>query len=118
MNLKNQIFILLAIFLLWPSLAKSAQKPPNILLTASDDQGYRDFGCFGGIEIKTPNLDRLAKEGIRATSFYVTWPACTPSRASLLTRLYPQRNGLYDMILTGSITAINIRATSFHSHQR
>ena len=72
--------------------------PPNVVLIVSDDQGYRDLGCFGSDEIKTPNLDRLAKGGVRLTSFYVTWPACTPSRGSLLTGRYPQRNGIYDMI--------------------
>jgi arylsulfatase A-like enzyme len=71
---------------------------PNIVLMVSDDQGYRDLGCFGGPEIQTPNLDRLAAEGVRATNFYVSWPACTPSRGSILTGRYPQRNGLYDMI--------------------
>lgn len=74
------------------------QRPPNILLIVSDDQGYHDLGCFGSKVIKTPNLDRLAAQGVRCTSFYVTWPACTPSRGSLLTGRYPQRNGLYDMI--------------------
>ncbi|MBN2129152.1 MAG: sulfatase-like hydrolase/transferase [Sedimentisphaerales bacterium] len=74
-----------------------AGRPPNILLIVSDDQGYRDLGCYGGAEIKTPNLDRLAREGVRLTDFYVTWPACTPSRGSLLTGRYPQRNGTYDM---------------------
>jgi arylsulfatase A-like enzyme len=78
--------------------ADAPKKQPNIVLIVSDDQGYRDLGCFGSERIKTPNLDRLAKEGVRATSFYVTWPACTPSRGSLLTGRYPQRNGLYDMI--------------------
>ena len=71
---------------------------PNILLIVSDDQGYHDLGCFGNDEIKTPHLDRLAAGGVRLTSFYVSWPACTPSRGSLLTGRYPQRNGLYDMI--------------------
>jgi arylsulfatase A len=71
--------------------------PPNILLIVSDDQGYNDLGCFGSEEVKTPNLDRLAGGGVRLTSFYVTWPACTPSRGSLLTSRYPQRNGTYDM---------------------
>jgi len=75
-----------------------AQAKPNIILIVTDDQGYRDLGCFGGEQIKTPNLDRLAREGVRGTSFYVTWPACTPSRGSILTGRYPQRNGLYDMI--------------------
>lgn len=70
---------------------------PNILLIVSDDQGYNDLGILGN-GIITPALDRLAKEGTRLTSFYVAWPACTPSRAGLLTGRYPQRNGIYDMI--------------------
>ena len=80
------------------ALADDAPRPPNIVLIVSDDQGYHDLGCFGNEEIQTPRLDRLAREGVRLTSFYVTWPACTPSRGSLLTGRYPQRNGLYDMI--------------------
>jgi len=79
-------------------LAPKAVRGPNILLIVSDDQGYPDLGCIGSKAILTPALDRLAAEGVRATSFYVTWPACTPSRGSLLTGRYPQRNGLYDMI--------------------
>ncbi len=78
--------------------AEKADRPPNIVLIVSDDQGYPDLGVIGTKKISTPNLDRLAREGLRATSFYVTWPACTPSRGSLLTGRYPQRNGLYDMI--------------------
>ena len=72
--------------------------PPNVVLIVSDDQGYHDLGCYGSDEVLTPNLDRLAFEGVRLTDFYVTWPACTPSRGSLLTGRYPQRNGIYDMI--------------------
>ncbi|QDU60363.1 Arylsulfatase [Planctomycetes bacterium Pan216] len=79
------------------SLGDEARKP-NVVMIVSDDQGYADLGCFGSEEIKTPHLDRLAKEGVCLTSFYVSWPACTPSRASLLTGRYPQRNGIYDMI--------------------
>ena len=75
----------------------AGKRPPNIVLIVSDDQGYNDLVCYGGTEIKTPNLDRLAAGSTRLTSFYVTWPACTPSRGSLLTGRYPQRNGTYDM---------------------
>ena len=57
---------------------------PNVLLIVSDDQGYRDLGCFGSNEVLTPNLDRLAEGGVKLTSFYVAWPACTPSRLSLI----------------------------------
>jgi arylsulfatase A-like enzyme len=71
---------------------------PNVVLIVSDDQGYPDLGCIGTKPLITPNLDKLAAEGVRGTSFYVTWPACTPSRGSLLTGRYPQRNGLYDMV--------------------
>ncbi|MFT7641888.1 MAG: arylsulfatase A, partial [Pirellulaceae bacterium] len=84
------------LFLACGSTAVAADKP-NILLIVSDDQGYNDLGILGN-GIITPALDRLAKEGTRLTSFYVSWPACTPSRASLLTGRYPPRNGIYDMI--------------------
>ena len=70
---------------------------PNVLLIVADDQGYNDLGLLGN-GIITPALDRIAAEGVRLTDFYVTWPACTPSRGSLLTGRYPQRNGIYDMI--------------------
>src|SRR5687767_14219434 len=76
----------------------AAAAKPNVLLIVSDDQGYSDLGCIGLKPLKTPYLDRLAAEGVRAANFYVTWPACTPSRGSLLTGRYPQRNGLYDMV--------------------
>jgi arylsulfatase A-like enzyme len=86
------------IALLLLTATASAAAPPNVVLIVSDDQGYHDLGCFGSTVIKTPHLDRLAAGGVRLTSFYVTWPACTPSRGSLLTGRYPQRNGIYDMI--------------------
>lgn len=80
------------------SLCFGQEKPPNIVLIVSDDQGYNDLGCLGNTSLITPNLDRLAAEGVRCTNYYVSWPACTPSRGSILTGRYPQRNGLYDMI--------------------
>ena len=77
---------------------EAADTPPNIVLIVSDDQGYHDLKSFGSQQVIAPNLDRLAEEGVKLTNFYVTWPACTPSRGSLLTGRYPQRNGIYDMI--------------------
>jgi arylsulfatase A-like enzyme len=89
--------VLALAFLLLTGAGFAAERA-NILLIVSDDQGYPDLGCIGAKPLVTPTLDRLAAEGVRATSFYVTWPACTPSRGSVLTGRYPQRNGLYDMI--------------------
>ena len=84
------------LFLILSAACFAAQ--PNIVFIISDDQGYPDLGCIGSKPLITPNLDKLAAEGVRGTSFYVTWPACTPSRGSVLTGRYPQRNGLYDMV--------------------
>jgi arylsulfatase A-like enzyme len=94
-----RLIILPALFCLFllPSRADSAEKP-NILVIVSDDQGWPDLGCMGLKPIQTPHLDRLAADGVRLTNFYVTWPACTPSRGSILTGRHPLRNGLYDMV--------------------
>src|SRR5438105_4601490 len=67
----------------------AAQKQPNVLIILADDMGYSDAGCYGG-EIQTPNLDRLAKGGLRFTQFYNT-ARCWPSRAALLTGYYAQQ---------------------------
>src|SRR5687768_9207448 len=70
---------------------KAADKPlPNIVLIYADDIGYGDFSCYGGA-VKTPNVDRLAKEGLRFTSGYASSATCTPSRYSMLTGEYAFR---------------------------
>ncbi|MBM3859750.1 MAG: N-acetylgalactosamine-6-sulfatase [Verrucomicrobia bacterium] len=96
--MKPRLLLHVVLLVLTAFCVRAAERKPNIILIVTDDQGYRDLGCFGGDQIKTPNLDRIAREGVRATNFYVTWPACTPSRGSLLTGRFPQRNGLYDMV--------------------
>ncbi|MCG8528841.1 MAG: arylsulfatase [Opitutales bacterium] len=65
---------------------------PNIIIIYADDVGYGDLGCYGATGVDTPNLDRLARNGIRFTSAYATASTCTPSRYSLLTGEYPFRN--------------------------
>ena len=67
---------------------------PNILLINCDDLGYADLGVYGGTVIRTPNIDRLAGQGIRFSSFYASNSLCTPSRAGLLTGRYAQRSGM------------------------
>ncbi|MSU59292.1 MAG: twin-arginine translocation pathway signal protein [Pedosphaera sp.] len=72
----------------------AAEKPrPNILFILADDLGYGDLGCYGAPDIRTPNIDRLAREGVRLTDFYSNGPVCTPTRCGLMTGRYPQRIG-------------------------
>ena len=74
-----------------PGRAKAAsQGRPNFVIIFTDDQGYQDIGCFGSENIKTPQLDRMAREGMRFTNFYAQ-TVCGPSRASLMTGCYPLR---------------------------
>ncbi|MDB4310662.1 sulfatase-like hydrolase/transferase, partial [Akkermansiaceae bacterium] len=73
------------LFFLLLTLSLPAASKPNFVIIFTDDQGYGDLGCFGSETIKTPNIDRLAREGRRFTSFMVASPVCSPSRAALLT---------------------------------
>ena len=69
----------------------SALKQPNIVFILIDDLGWADFSCFGNTAASTPNIDRLASEGIRFKKFYVNSPICSPSRCAITTGQYPQR---------------------------
>ncbi|MBD3673090.1 MAG: sulfatase [Planctomycetaceae bacterium] len=70
--------------------------PPNFILIFCDDLGYGDIGCFGSEKHRTPNIDRLAAEGMKLTSFYSTCGVCTPSRSSLMTACYPRRVNMHE----------------------
>ena len=72
------------------NIAVAQGKLPNFILIFTDDQGYQDIGCFGSPNIRTPHLDKLAREGMRLTSFYAQ-PICGPSRTALMTGCYPLR---------------------------
>ncbi|MHC4354012.1 MAG: sulfatase family protein [Planctomycetota bacterium] len=75
--------------------ARRAANKPNFIIIFCDDMGYGDLGCFGSTKHRTPNIDRMAAEGARFTSFYVTSGVCTPSRSSLMTGCYPRRVSMH-----------------------
>ena len=75
---------------------------PNIIFILSDDQGEWAMGCSGNSEIITPNLDKLADEGIRFTNFFCVSPVCSPARASILTGMIPSQHGVHDWIKGGN----------------
>ena len=73
-------------------------KKPNIILLLSDDQGEWAMGCSGNNEIITPNIDRIAREGIRFKNFFCASPVCSPARATLLTGRIPSQHGVHDWL--------------------
>ena len=75
---------------------------PNIVIIFTDDQGYADIGCYGAKNFDTPNLDRMAEEGVRFTNFYVSQAVCSASRASLLTGCYNGRVGIQGALMPRS----------------
>ena len=81
-------FLTLLTIVAFPALAQTAK--PNVVLIITDDVGYGDFGAYGARDVRTPNIDKLARQGVRLTDFYAS-PQCTPTRASLITGRYPQR---------------------------
>lgn len=82
-------------------------KLPNIVLIFVDDMGYGDLSCFGAIQYRTPNLDRMAAEGERFTNFYTAQPICTASRAGILTGCYPNRIGIAGAYFPHSKVGLN-----------
>ncbi|MBS1810810.1 MAG: sulfatase [Acidobacteria bacterium] len=96
--------VLLTLFCTTLSNATQSNRPPNIIFIYADDMGYGDLSAFGAQAIKTPNLDRMAAEGLKLTSFYSVSPVCTPSRAALLTGRYAARMGIENMHLSNVLT--------------
>ena len=94
------------------SAAETAAPPPNVIVIFVDDQGYEDLGCFGSPKIKTPNIDRMAKEGMRFTDFYSANSVCSPSRAALLTGCYPTRIGIPGVLFPRHDVGLNPEETT------
>jgi arylsulfatase A-like enzyme len=120
-------FVVLCVGLLATPPTVSAADKPNIIILMADDLGYSDLGCYGG-EIETPNIDRLAAGGLKFSQFYNTGRCC-PTRASLMTGLYPHsagighmlgksRNGLYDGDLSDDAITIaeGLKQAGYSTH--
>jgi arylsulfatase A len=77
---------------------RADERPPNVVLFLIDDLGQRDLACYGSTFYKTPNVDQMAKDGLKFTDFYAACPVCSPTRVSVLTGKYPQRANITDWI--------------------
>ncbi|MEM0896806.1 MAG: sulfatase [Verrucomicrobiota bacterium] len=101
------------------AIVSAEDSKPNFVIIFTDDQGYGDLGCFGSTKIKTPNIDRLATEGRKFTSFMVASPVCTPSRAALMTGCYPKRVGMHQHVLfPASTKGLNPEEHTIADHLR
>ena len=103
-NYFSTLFFSLLLSLLFLNSTVGEVSKPNFIIIFADDQGYGDLSCFGSKTIRTPNIDRLATQGRKFTSFMVASPVCTPSRAALMTACYPKRVGMHQHVLFPSST--------------
>jgi len=104
-NLFTALCVLMGMFCAPLALSAAPPERPNIVLFYVDDQGYSDLGCFGAVGFKTPNIDKLAAEGRRFTSFYSATSVCSASRTALLTGCYPQRVSMPGVLFPTSANA-------------
>src|SRR5690349_24399545 len=88
-------------------LQAAATSTPNVVFILCDDLGYGDLACYGS-KLRTPNLDRLASEGVRFTNFNSADPVCSPSRAALLTGRYPTRVGVPPVFFPQDTGGLNL----------
>lgn len=95
------VAVFVFVFVSATSKSQTTQKP-NIIYILADDLGYAELGCYGNTFNETPNLDRMASQGIRFTNFYAAAPVCSPYRAALMTGQYPARVGITDFLRPNS----------------
>ena len=110
LRLFGYIFTLALIIFHTPII--KALSTPNFILIFMDDQGYQDVGVFGSKTIKTPNLDNMAKEGMKFTDFYSLAAVCSPSRAGLMTGCYPPRVGITKVLFPRDTIGLNPTETT------
>src|SRR4030095_1921016 len=94
----RSVFVITLCLSFATDVAFAQSSRPNVVLVLADDLGYGDLGCFGSKDVKTPNLDKFAAEGMRFTSCYAGHPNCSPSRTALMTGRTPTRVGIRNWI--------------------
>lgn len=110
--MKKIAFIISLVGLSTVSFVNIEKKAPNIVLIFMDDLGYGDLSCTGAMGYQTPNLDRMAKEGVRFTNFLVAQAVCSASRAALMTGCYPNRVGISGALMPTATNGINENETT------
>ena len=116
--MKKKITLIAVVFLFsfqWivgQNQPKKETVSPNIVLIFTDDQGYNDVGVFGATDISTPNLDQMAKDGAKLTSFYAAQAVCSASRAGILTGCYPNRIGIHNALMPNSKIGLSTEETT------
>ena len=106
----TRLLFTVVVLLPLPAIAQETAAParrPNIVHIVGDDVGYDDLSCYGAPKLKTPNLDKLAAQGMRLTNFYAPSPTCTPTRAALMTGCYAQRVGLPRVLFPNDNVGLN-----------
>jgi arylsulfatase A-like enzyme len=115
----RSLLVALLVLACLPAVPASAQDPgrerPNVVLVITDDLGWADVGAYGSPDVRTPNIDGLARDGIRLTDFYANGTTCSPTRAGLLSGRYQQRFGLEAPLPTDPVRAgdLGLRATGY-----
>ena len=102
MKNEKSIFAVLLMAVMFSALPSWGAPKPNVIIIFTDDQGSVDMNIYGSTDLTTPNMDQLARQGVRFTQFYATGPVCVPSRVGLLTGRIPQYGGLEGSAPLGS----------------
>ena len=100
----------------FPKEGKDSKLKPNFLFILADDMGWSQLGCYGSNFYETPNIDRLAGEGMRFTDAYAACSVCSPTRASILTGRYPARLHLTDFIAGGNYPYEKLKQPKWQKH--
>src|SRR5688572_5879319 len=99
---RGSLGLFLALALATIAAPAEAQRQPNVVLILTDNQGAWTLGCYGNPDIRTPNLDRLAREGALFRHCYSSNAVCSPTRATLLTGLIPSQHGVHSYLAAGA----------------